>query len=805
MFRNYLKIAFRNILKQKTTSFINIMGLAVGITACLLISLYIWNDFSFDKSNRNFDSIYRVCPQFSRDGSESTWSLTPTGYAQAFVNEFLGVKSVRLSKAENYTPVIKYDDRLFTVENFLFTDPSIFEIFDFPLIEGNPQKVLSEPNSIVITQTQARKIFGDIHPLGKTIRVNNLYDFKVTGIAKDTPANSSVQFNFLVPFTNLRDVFAKEYLWKNVSDEKIFNNFSSLSYYTFILLPDGTTLESIQKKLPAFLDKYLGTGTSEQMKLFLQPLGDIHFNVAIQFDFPNKGNKGSDYILGVIASFILLIACVNFVNISTARSSTRAKEIGLRKVLGADRIKIIWQFTSEFTALTFLAVIIAVLLTVLTLPYFNTLVEKHLTLSSLNSGKLILMFISAWILLIILTSAYPSFYYSSFKPIPIIRGVIKFGSKSGFVKKFLIVFQFAISAFLIVMAIAITKQYYFLKSHALGFDKEHVIFLPANTEINKNFDVFKSLVIQKAGINYVSKTNWIPGRPNCIETYSWSGKTERQSDSFYSLIVDPDYAPAIDLKFAKGRNFSREMFSDVDNSYILNETAARKMGFTPENVIGQQIKSQFRHNGHVIGVVKDFNFKSLHSQVEPVMMLMDSRAKYSDIIIKMSSQDISLTLNYIHETWEQLASNFPFDYHFLDQDFENLYSSEEKLNQIIALFSGLSIFIACLGLLGIVSHSIQERTKEIGVRKVLGSSVNGLVYLLTREYAALILVANLIAWPVAYYVMNNWLEDFAYRIEISWWVFVLSGLIALLIALATVSYQAIKAALANPSESLRYE
>lgn len=803
MLKNYLKTAFRNLLRFKVYSAINIIGLAVGMAACLLIFLYVQNDLSFDKFNKKFDRIYRVVIEPKQNDNGSHWALTPSGYAPSFVNDFPAVQAVRLTPSTFYTPVIKYDDKLFTAKDFIFADSTFFNIFSFPLLEGNPRTALAEPFSLVLSKSEAQKIFGDVDPMGKTIRVSNLFDFKVTGVAKDPPPNSSIQFNYLVSFVNLKDIYVTQFHLKMLTS--VLNNFNSSNFFTFLLLPKGLRVESVEKQLPAFLDKYLGDQKGTETKVLLQPLGDIHFNTSLQYDFPNKGDVRYDYILSAVAFFILLIACVNFINISTARSATRAKEIGLRKVLGANRSRLIWQFILEFAALTLGSAILAIMLVELFLPTFNSVAGAHLSANFFSDPKIIVSFVSVWALVVFFACAYPSIYLSSFQSTSIIKGVLRSRAKGSALRRSLIVFQFAVSVFLLVVTVVIWNQYYFLRSHKLGFDVQQILFVPPNAEITKDYDAFKTQLLERSDVRYVSRASWVPGNASDLETFYWRGKSGWQSLGSYSLIVDPDYIKALGLKLAAGRNFSWERPSDWNDGYILNESAARMIGWTPDSAIGQPFVAWY-HRGHVIGVVKDFNFRSLRQGIEPVVMVMDSSLlSVQGVVIKISSQDIRKTLSYIEKTWKQFSPDFPFDYHFLDQSFDRLYQSEQRLSEIFGAFSLLSVLIACLGLFGLASYAVQERTKEIGIRKVLGASVPQIVNLVANDFIKLVLIANVIAWPLAYYAMNKWLQNFAYRTDIGLWIFVLSGILALAIALLTVSSQAIKAARANPVESLRYE
>ncbi|MCL4539237.1 MAG: ABC transporter permease [Bacteroidetes bacterium] len=797
MLGNYLKTALRNLLRFKVYSAINIVGLAVGMAACMLISLYVQKDMSFDKFNRNYGRIYRVVDVWTQNGNVAPWSLTPTGYANAFVNDFPGVRAVRISHGMG-SGVVKYRDRLFKADGLILADSTFFDVFSFPLIEGNPKTALAEPFSVVLSQSEARKIFGGSDPMGKMITVNNQFDLRVTGVAKDAPGNSSIQFNYLVSFVSLPKLYH--------ANASILNNFNSNDYYTFLLLPKGDQVETIRKSLTSFLTKYKGTDAGAHEKLFLQPLSDVHFDTNLLFDFPNKGNEQYDYILSGIALFILLIACVNFINLSTARSATRAKEIGIRKVLGSNRSRLVWQLMMEFAALTLLSAALGFVVLELLLPVFNSAAQVHLSANLLDNPAMLLILAFIWILVVVMASAYPSFYLSSFQPAATIKGIGKSGSRGSLMRKSLIIFQFAISSFLITVTIVMWSQYNFLKSHRLGFEGSRVIYLPRSNEITRNYSAFKQQLLQFPQIEAVAKTGWLPGDPYDIEGYNWTGKSGERSDSYYTMMVDPDLAAVLNLKFEAGRNFSRKLPSDWSESFVINETAAKSMGWTPLEAIGKTLHSSYNQAGRIVGVVKDFNIKSLKHRVEPVVMSMDSsHPQQFEVAMRIAGTDIPATIRYVKSQWERFSPDFPFDYNFLDESFGRLYNSEQRLSGIFTTSSILSIIIACLGLFGLAAYATQERTKEIGIRKVLGATIPQVTGLLTSDFVKLVVVANVIAWPLAYYAMQKWLQNFAYRIDIAIWIFIVSGLLALLIALLTVSSHAIKAATANPIRALRYE
>lgn len=797
MIKNYFKTAYRNLLKFKVHSAINIVGLAVGMATCMLISLYIQNDMSFDKFNKNYNRIYRVVDVWNQNGNVAPWSLTPTGFANAFQNDFPGVKAVRISHGMG-SMVVKYDGKLFKAKSLILADSAFFHVFTFPLLEGDPKTALAAPFSVVLSQSEAQKIFGNIDPLGKIIKVENQFNFRVTGVAKDPPRNSTIQFNYLGSFVSLPKLYH--------GSAKLLNNFHSNDYYTFLLLPKGYRVETIRSNLPTFLVKYKGADYGIHEKLLLQPLREVHFNTTLLFDFPNKGDIQYDYILSGIALFLLLIACVNFINLSTARSASRAKEIGIRKVLGSSRSGLVWQLMVEYAILTLLSVALGFVLIELFLPAFNSATQAHLSANLLGNLGTIFSFATIWILVVIMASAYPSFYLSSLKPASTTKRIISSGSGGSVFRKMLIVFQFAISTFLITVTIVMWSQYNFLKSHKLGFEGNQVISLPSSREIDRNYIAFKQRLLERPQIVSVGKTDWLPGAPQDIEGYHWMGKDGERSDSYYTMLVDADFAHVIKLNFIAGRNFSMQMPTDWTESFIVNKTAAEKMGWTPSQAIGQTLHTYYHTTGHIIGVVQDFNFKSLRHRIEPVVMLMDSTyPRRYKVAIRIAAQDLPATISFIKSEWKQFSPDFPFDYNFLDESFARLYNSQERLSGIFTASSLLSIIIACLGLFGLAAYSTQERTKEMGIRKVLGASVPQVINLIAGDFLKLVLVANVIAWPLAYFTMQKWLQNFAYRMDLGLWIFVVSGAVALVIALVTVSSHAIKAATANPVKSLRYE
>jgi putative ABC transport system permease protein len=794
MFKNYLKITLRNLLKNKTYSFINIFGLSIAITCTILILLWVNNELSYDMFNKNAKQIYRVV-QYDNNGKNSR---SPAQLAPALAAEIPEIDSyARIVKLPRI--IFKKGTKNFNEDNGIIVDPRFFTMFDFPLLKGNPKTFLSESGDIVITESLAKKYFGDEDPVNKTIQLDGQNEVKVTGILKDIPGQSHIQFDFVMPFS----------LWEILSPSDV-KNWGAFNYTTYLHLKENADVGAATIKI----NKLAGTRMPQQLlsdwkKFELQPLAQCHLSADIEntqflgnFTVVEDGN--TVYMFSVIAFFILLLACINFMNLSTARSGMRTREIGLKKVIGSSRAQLIFQFLGEFFLLSIIAFVFAIVSVQLLLPYFNQISGKELVI---NHAKNIVTYILIILLTTLLGGFYPAFYLSSFNPIKILKGQIHGSSKAKKMRSVLVVFQFAISIILVTGTIVVFQQLQYIQNKKLGFQKENIIYTPIAGNVGNKYNALKNELLKNPDVSIVTAKDCLPTtlRRNLVDFY-WDEKVPGQNVLMELTGVDYKYFEALNIKFEEGRSFSEEFPTDA-NAFILNEEAVKQTGL--KSPVGKKFAT-YNKSGVIIGVIKNTNFKSLHNTVNPqVYHLMNNvgvEAAYTGVmLIKLNGIKQAESLSSIEDTWKSFNPNVPFEYHFLDQTYEKLYSVEQRTRTIFNYFSFLAILIACLGLYGLAAFTAERRSKEIGIRKALGADVKSIVSMFTNDFTKLVLLANIIAWPVAYYFMNKWLQDFAYRIEISWWMFVLSGGIALLIALATVSFQAIKAATVNPVESLRYE
>jgi putative ABC transport system permease protein len=808
MWKNHFRIAFRNLRKHKGYSFINIAGLAIGIACCLLILLLVREELSFDRFHEHKDQIYRVIVQQPGQYYMGTdyLAVTPAPLAHALKEEFPEViRATRINQSNNV--IMSAKDKRFYEDGFLWADDHFFDVFTFPFLRGDQSKALSEPYSVVISERMAHKYFGDEDPMGKIMALSNRYDFIVTGIMKDVPQNSHLQFDFLAPLMTLKSIRGQE---------DYLERWGNYSYYTYILLPDGYSPKDLEKKLPVFVEKYMGErlrrmrqqdSTRQASRFFLQPLKRIHLYSHINFEISTNSDIKQIYLLSALALVILLIACINYMNLATARSAIRAKEVGMRKVIGAQRRQLIRQFIGESVFLSFIAVLLAVILVELLLPVFNSLIGKNIQLHFFHDWEFFVGLMCVALVVGIISGSYPAFFLSSFQPVAVLKGSLKAEVKGPILRRMLVIFQFAASIVLVISTIIIYSQIEYIRNKKLGFSREQVVVLPVkDRELRENHEPFKHELLQSPAVLGCTASTWLPNniRTNTGDTI-WEGMEEGADLQVYLLEADHDFIDLFEIELVEGRNFSRE-FSADSQMYIVNEAARKIFGW--EKALGKRFG--FRRwtgteaIGQVIGVVKDFHFLSLHQEIQPlVIRLTEDLAPY--LSLKISTENIPRTIGFLKEKWKKFAPNTPFEYFFLDDDFEKMYRAEMRLGKIFASFTVLAVFIACLGLFGLASFTSEQRTKEIGVRKVLGASVSDIVVLLSKEFSKWVLIASLIAWPVAYYTVSQWLQSFSYRISIGIWIFLLSTLLALFMAMATVSFKAVKAAIANPVDALRYE
>src|ERR1017187_434035 len=811
MIKNYFKIAWRNLVKYKFISFINLFGLTVGLTCCLLITTYILNELSYDRYNKNAKNIYRVTRTFNNEeGVVSLYLSTvspPFGYY--FPTEFPEIqKMTRL--LNNGTTPLKYEDKLINEPDVYFADENLFDVFTLDVVKGNPKTALKDPFSIMITEEVAKKYFGNEDPMNKVLRANDQFDVKVTGIYKPFPVNSFMHTGVLVSFNTLIDsaVYGEENLRKNWG-----NN----SFFTFLVLPDHYDPKKMIARFPAFLDthmsldQYSGKQASKFTSLGLQKLTDIHLYSHTDYEAEPNGDISRVYIFSAIAFFILLIACINYMNLSTARSALRSKEIGIRKVIGARKKELIFQFLSESVIISWAAIVMAFICLYFSLPWLNRISGQQLSTTILMKWQILLAVFLAPFIIGILSGIYPSLFMSSFQPVQTLKGLFKVRGSSISFRKVLVVAQFAISIVLIITTIIVFQQLRYMQETSLGYDKEHIITIPYSNFLNNQYESFRNELLQNASIKDVARSSRIPtGRlldGSDASVLSGDSMAPVETDIRF-VAADYDFIPTYGVHIVAGRNFSRSYGTDTINS-ILNESAVRAIGWkSPQDAIGKDFK-YMQFTGKVVGVIGDFHFESLKHKIVPIVLMNPAttpkQSFFNSLSIKVAGNNIPGALASVEKTWKKYLPEIPYQYTFLDEIFATLYESEHRQITIFTVFACIAIFIACLGLFGLSAFAITQRVKEIGVRKVLGANVRSIVTLLSKDFLKLVMIASVIAFPIAWYAMTHWLRDFAYRINIHWWVFVLSAILALMVALATVSFQAIKAAVANPVKSLRTE
>jgi putative ABC transport system permease protein len=782
MIRNYFKIAWRNLVRNKAFSFINIVGLAFGLTCCLLLVLYLNHELSYDKFQTKGNRIARVIMEYSFSGGEKNkGNYTSTKVFPSFKTNFPEVEDgVRMWFDDE---LVKYGEKLFHEKQFMYADSTFFNLFSFKLLKGDPQQVLKAPKMVVLTTTTAKKYFGDENPLGKIILIGSAQDpFEVTGVMEDCPSNSQMKFDFLASFSTLGAAQQDTYFNAN--------------YTTYLLLKDKSSIASLQKKIGPFMKKEVATGydPGTYINYELEPYTRVH--LYSKFDgFEPNNNINYIYIIAAITLLILAIACFTYINLGTARSVERAKEVGIRKVSGAVGNQVFWQFICESLLVTLFSLLIASLLAAVLLPSFNRLAGKNLAASLLLQPAIIGVAAGIVIIISVLAGSYPAFILSRFQPVRVLKGSFKNNSSAVWLRKSLIVFQFSICIFLIAATFIIQQQLRFIQQKEMGYNREHVIVMGIDQKIIDKIDVFKAELKTNPNIVAVSKAQNTPVR--IVGGYSMyrADQSEAQSMSVKACPVDDEYIRVNSIEILAGTNLSKQDLLDANKDdytknyfhYILNESAVKALGWKLEEAIGKKMFMGSHRPGIVKAVIKDFHFASLHTPIEP------------------SGNQLATVIPFLETKWKKLAPHRPFEYRFMDEDFEKLYTAELKMGVVFNIFSGLAILLACIGLFGLSAYSAQQRIKEIGVRKVLGASVRGLVALLSKDFIKLVCLSIVIATPIAWWAMNKWLEGFSYRINISWWMFAVAGMVSLLIAFATVSFQAIRAALSNPVKSLRTE
>ena len=787
MFLNYLKTTFRSLKKNTGYSFINIFGLAIGMACCIIILFWVHDELSFDRFHKNSDNLYRIVEKFQfTDGHEQKYGVAPDELTPILKNNYPEIKYVsRFLPGEKMT--VQYKEKIFNEKQIAMVDPTFLEIFTFPLMSGDFKTALSDPNSILISERMTQKYFEREDVVGQVLTLNQNEKYQITGVLKNIPQNSHLKFDFLVPYVKERRLGIPAS--------------QNILFYTYVQLKSNATVENVNEKIKDIFPKYFPE-TPAKVELSLQSLKRIHLYSNFDWDFLDHGDITYVIFFIIIAGFVLLIACVNFMNLSTARSGKRAKEIGMRKVLGGKRTDLIRQFYGEAFFLSFLSLLLALLFVYSFLPFFNQLTGKQLFFQQVELFYLLPCFLGIVIFTAILAGSYPALVLSSLQPIKSLQGIFKTGKTGVNFRIVLVIFQFTLSSALIIGTVIIYQQLTFMQNKKLGYDKDQVVYIPLDETAKGKYNTLKITLDQNPKVEAVTIISELPTSIERATDYmEWTSKVPDQNVLMRLLSVDEFTKDVFQFEIIKGRFLSSEYGTDAEQSYIINETAAKIMDM--ENPIGQRF-SMWNREGTIIGVVADFHFMSMHQKIEPLIMkMMPGWTNY--LCLRISTNSWTEIKQDIQNIWESIIPNQPFEIHFLNQNYENLYLTEKRISLLFQIFSGLAILISCLGLFGLTAFAAEQRTKEIGVRKLLGASVSNLTYLVSKDFLKLVLLANIIALPFAYFLMKNWLDSFAYRINLGITVFLISIAITIIIALITVIYQAIKTALTNPVMSLKYE
>ena len=800
MIKNYFKTAWRNLWKNKTFSVIIILGLSVGLACCILMFLFIQHELSYDKFNVHASNIYRITSESESTSGKTNLAVTPAPWAPLMKKDFPEINNfVRILKSEKAV-IGQPGQQKFYENDLLFADSTFFDVFSFGLLKGNSKQALEKPNCIILTRETAEKYFGSVDPIGKTLEINSFvgtFNVQITAIVNEIPSTSHFKFNAIISLQTLGDLSG---LWS-------FHMFQS-----YVLLNNNVSTQALETKFKGFVNKYIANNPQADGKhdIHLQPLSSIHLHSQMLGEIGVNGDIKYIYIFTGIALFILLIACFNFTNLSTARSLTRAKEIGLRKVVGAEKQQLMKQFLSETILFALIALALAIIIASLALPVFNQLSGRQLTFNLNNNYSLILLFVLLVVFVGILAGIYPAVILSSFRPVEVLKGKLPITAKGVLFRKVLVTLQFVICIALIASTIIVTKQLQFLKNKKLGFDKENVVIVTLPKDVDSaRLQTLKNSILNNQVISNAAMASSIPGVNIPVNQVNDGNTDLSKALSMQMLFTDNEFIRTMNIKILAGRDFSSEYATDKTEGFILNEEAIKKMGWqNPAEAIGKRFQwvrpDVVLKSGKVIGVVQNFNITPLKSAVEP-LVLHYSPMRFQYMYVRINQLNASHAIDIIEKSFKRIYPKQSFEYSYLDETLNNMYASEGKTSQIFSYFSFLAILIACMGILGLSLYSIQQHIKEIGIRKVLGASVIRITSELVKDFLKPVLIAAIIAFPIAWVAMNKWLQDFAYRVNISWWIFAAAGIVALLIAMLAVSFQAIKAAIANPVKSLRTE
>lgn len=806
MYKNYYKIAWRNLLKKKAYSFINIFGLGLGIACCLLIFMFVQDETSYDNYHAKRERIYRVIHGESAGDPKNgvaaypywVWGNAPIG--PALKNDFPEIEKV-VQFSGRADILLTNEDKMYQEDGVFFMDSTVFDVFSWKLLKGNPKTALAAPYSIVLTETTARKYFGDQDPLGKSLKASesagrsNEGDYTVTGVMEDVPLNSHFRFNALLSMSTFKK-----------SRPDVFDAWGYVDFYTYFLVNEQFNEDTFKSKIPDFLARHKEYPDSKYL-IAIEPLKDVYLRTKAERQPGETGSLSNLYVFSIIGLFILVIAIINFMNLSTARSMERGKEVGIRKSIGADRSSLIYQFLGESLIVVFLSTAIALLLVGLAVPHMIGFTGKELHLQSFLNWRALSSLVGTMLVIGLMAGSYPALVLSGFNPVLILKGITRSNAGGAGLRRVLVVFQFTLSIALIAGTMIVYFQMNHLLDKDLGFDKEQMLVLDYNYDavVNQKSEVLKTELEKNASVLSVAFSRSVPGSyfPHAgTEIETPDGEMKQMGQPIFQVGLD--FVTHFGLKLVAGRTYSRAHPSDSSHALIINEAAARQYGYSnPAEVVGKKF-SQWGREGIVIGVVKDFNFESLHRNIEPLTLpFAPYESRY--LSLKIRSENIEETVKAVGEVWRRLVPHRPFLYSFLDDDFNKQYQSDFMFRRLFTTFACLAIFIACLGLLGLATYTAERRTKEIGIRKVLGADLRSIVGLLSRDFIKLVLIAILLATPISCYAMHQWLEGFAYRMEIHSWIFILAGSMALLVALVTISYQSIRSAVMNPVSSLRSE
>jgi putative ABC transport system permease protein len=808
MFKNFLLITVRNLLRDKIFLILNLLGLSIGIAGSILIMLYVRHELSYDKFHHNAGGIYRVNTRARLEGKDLSVSVSAPPQARVFKEEYPEI----IDATRFYFPEelkITYNQVTYHEKKFFYADPNFLEMFNFPLLKGDPKTALQNPNSVIVTEETALKLFGKEDPIGKNIIFDNNQVLQVTGVARNVPDNTHFRFDYLASLNTLD--FSKSEIWLILNVE------------TYIRLPEEYPADSLEAKLVMLMDKYVIPQVQQFLRIkvanykefeasgnkyqyVLQPLSEMHLDSEFRLGYEQGTNKVYVYFFSIVAVFLLFIACINFMNLSTAKYSYRSKEVGIKKVVGSSRRQLIRQFLSESMIITVLAVVIALTMVELLLPSFGRFTGKYLEIGYLNNWYAIPSLVVLTLIIGIISGSYPAFYLSSFKPAEIIQSKINNGSARIQLRSVLVVVQFTITIILLISTFIVSSQNRFLRNKRLGFNKENILVVRNTGDLGEQSESFRQQILKIPGVKNASRSWTIPGEGFGVSALQIQGDSLMKLYSFEMVNGDYDFINTLDIKVTEGRAFSREYTTD-NQSILINEKAVTSLGL--KQPIGTRLLAPNNQGGQdvleIIGVFEDVNYKTLHQKIEPMLIGLNMENSQQYTIIKLGNENVEHTMKQIEETWNSFIREQAIEYFFLDENFDNLYRAEIKAGRIFTVFSIMSIFVTCLGLLGLSAFTALKRTKEIGIRKVHGAPVQVILRLLSRETIILITISSIIAWPVVYYIMYKWLQNFAYRTGISLWIFVASSGIGLVIALIVVLYQSLRAARMNPVEALKYE